>query len=90
MLLEHFEIFKRVDLAKIAGMNQAHEQITDVGPMLGFIKQGVFAVKDRLFKRALTQIVYGCRPVHPLRTVIQNTSQLPTVFTPFIGAGSGW
>ena len=44
MLLQGFEIFKWIDLAKITGMNQAHEQITDVGPMFGFIKQRVFAV----------------------------------------------
>ncbi len=54
MLLQHFEIFKWIDLAKIAGMNQAHKQITDVGPMFGFIEQGIFTVKDRLFKRPFT------------------------------------
>jgi hypothetical protein len=54
MLLECFEIFKWIDLAKITGMNQAHEQITDVSPVLGFIKQRIFPVKDRLFKRLFT------------------------------------
>jgi hypothetical protein len=49
MLLECFEIFKWIDLAKIAGMNQAHEQIADVSPVFGFIKQGIFTVKNRLF-----------------------------------------
>jgi hypothetical protein len=39
MLLQGFEVFKWIDLAKIAGMNQAHKQITDVCPVLGFIKQ---------------------------------------------------
>ena len=75
MLLQGFEVFKWIDLAKIAGMNQAHKQITDVCPVLGFIKQGIFAVKDHLFKRALTQIIYRCRAMHPLKTLIQNTSQ---------------
>ena len=44
MLLQGFEIFKWIDLAKITGMNQAHEQIADVSPMFGFIKQGIFPV----------------------------------------------
>ena len=39
MLLECFEIFKWIDFAKITGMDQAHEQIADVRPMFGFIKQ---------------------------------------------------
>ena len=46
MLLQRFEVFKWIDLAKVAGMNQAHEQIADVRPMFGFIKQRVFAMKD--------------------------------------------
>ena len=65
MLLECFEIFKWIDLAKITGMNQAHEQITDVGPMLGFIEQRIFAVKDRLFKSALTKIIVQRSLWHP-------------------------
>ena len=73
--MRSFEIFKRTDLAKITGMNQAHGQITDVGTMFGFIKQRVVAVKDRLFMSALKQIIYGCRAMHPLEKVIQNTLQ---------------
>ena len=65
MLLQGFEIFKWIDFAKITGMDQAHEQIADVRPMFGFIKQRIFAVKDRLFKRPLAQIIVQRGLWHP-------------------------
>ena len=46
MLLQGFEIFKGVDLTKITGMDQAHEQIAHVNAMLGLVKQMVFPVKN--------------------------------------------
>ena len=65
MLLQGFEILEGIHFAQIAGMNQAHEQITDVSPMFGFIKQRVFAVKDRLFQRALTEVIVQRSLWHP-------------------------
>ena len=50
MLYQCCQIIEWIDFGKAAGMDQAHEQITDVSPMFGFIKQRVFAMKDRLFK----------------------------------------
>jgi len=43
-------------------MDQAHEQVTDLCPVLGFIKQGVFAVKDRLFQSLLADVIIQGRP----------------------------
>ena len=57
MLLQGFKIFKWIYLAKITGVDKAHEKIANVSAMFGLVKQGVFPVKDSLFKRLLTQVV---------------------------------
>jgi hypothetical protein len=70
MLLQGFEIFKGIDVAKIAGMDQAHEHIADVGPMLGLEKQRIFPVQDRLFKRLFAKVMPTaglCRVVNFIR-----------------------
>lgn len=51
------DIVERVDIVELAGMDQAHEQITNVSSMLCFVKQGVFPMHDSPFEYLLTQIV---------------------------------
>jgi hypothetical protein len=46
MLLHGFKIFKGIYLAKIAGVNQTHEHITDVSAVLGFEEQRIFPMQD--------------------------------------------
>ena len=75
MLLQCREIIKGIDTGQVAGMDQAHEQISNSRTIFSFIKQCIFAMQDGFFESPFADIVYGCRPMHPLRTVIQNTSQ---------------
>ena len=45
-------------------MDQAHEQVTDLGTVSGFIKQGILAVQDSLFQGLLAEIVVQGRAGH--------------------------
>jgi hypothetical protein len=38
-------------------MDEAHEQIPDIGPMLGPVKQGVLAMLDAPFQALFTDII---------------------------------
>ena len=75
MFLKSGEVIKRIYMVQVAGMDQAHEQITDLRAMFGFKKQTVFAMQYSLFQSPFAKIIYGCLAMHPLKKVIQNTSQ---------------
>ena len=49
MAVEFGQVIEGVGVAKFAGVDQAHEEIADMGTVFGFVKQGVFAVKDCFF-----------------------------------------
>jgi len=38
-------------------MNQAHEQIANVGSVLGLIKQGIFSMQNSLLQGSLADVV---------------------------------
>jgi len=40
------EIVERIGAVELAGMNQAHKQITDPGAVQGLIEQRILAVQD--------------------------------------------
>ena len=44
MLLKSNQIIEGIDLSKVAGVDQTHEQVPDLGAMLRFEEQGVFAM----------------------------------------------
>ena len=75
MFLKLSDIIKRIGVIQTTGMNQAHEHIADIGTMFCFVKQGVFSVANAHLESLFTNIVYGCRAMHPVEKVIQNTSQ---------------
>jgi hypothetical protein len=75
MLLKSNQIIEGVDFSKVAGVDKTHEQIPDFGPMLRFVKKGVLSVQYGFFQSSFADIVYGCFAMHPLKKVIQNTSQ---------------
>jgi hypothetical protein len=75
MFLKFCQVIKGIDTSQIAGMDQAHKQIPNARTIFSFIKQGIFAMQDGFFQSPFADIVYGCRSMHPLRIVIQNTSQ---------------
>ena len=57
MALERNEIFEGVFLGKFSAVDQAHEEITDLGATLGAIKQRILSVKNRFLERSFTNIV---------------------------------
>ncbi len=75
MFLKFCQVIKGINPSQIAGMDQAHKQIANARTIFSFIEQGIFAMQDGFFQSPFANIVYGCRTMHPLRTVIQNTSQ---------------
>jgi len=44
MFLEGHQVFERIDIPQVAGVNQAHEHIADEGAMFGLEEKGVFSV----------------------------------------------
>lgn len=64
MFLEFGEIVKRIDLVQFAGVDQAHKQISHVGPVLGFVEVGILAVQDRFLEGSFTHIVHLRRQIH--------------------------
>ena len=48
------EIVERIDLAKLARVDQAHVEIAHAGVVLRLEEEGVFAMQDCLFERLST------------------------------------
>ena len=46
MLLQGGQVFKGVYFLQVAGVNQAHEQVADISPVLGFVEQRVFPMQN--------------------------------------------
>ena len=44
MALQLDQVVERVDAAQLAGVDQAHEQITDLRPVQGAVEQGVLSM----------------------------------------------
>ena len=57
-------VVKRIDLIGSTGLNQAHEQVPDIRPALGPIKQAVLAMKDRHLQNPLGDMVVERRARH--------------------------
>ena len=54
-----------VDAVEGARVNQTHEQIADVSPVFGPIKQRIFSMKNRLFQNLFTNIIIEWRSRNP-------------------------
>jgi len=57
-------------MVQVAGMDQAHEQITDLCAMLGFIKQTVFAMQYILFQSPLRVCVPNAGNEKPVKLLV--------------------
>ena len=57
MLLQCREIIKRIDTGQVAGMDQAHEQISNSRTIFSFIKQCIFPMQDGFFESSFADIV---------------------------------
>ena len=50
MPLDLDEVIERIDVCKLAGMNQAHEQIPNFGAVQRAIKQRIFTAQHRTYR----------------------------------------
>lgn len=57
VLLKHGQIEERIDLVKLAGVNEAHKEIPDVGAMFGLEEVGILSMEDSFFQSLFTKIV---------------------------------
>ena len=64
MTLKLGQVIERIGPAEFAGVDQAHEDVPDVGAMARLVKQGVLAMENRLLQGPLTDIVVQGRPGH--------------------------
>ena len=62
VFLKGRQVMKGVDAVEGASVNEAHEQIPDVSPVLGFIEQRIFPMLDRPLKNLLTKVVVQWGP----------------------------
>jgi hypothetical protein len=62
MALQLDEIVEWIDVVRLAGVNQAHEQISHPRSMPGLVNQRVPSMKNGFFQRTLDQIVVDGRP----------------------------
>ncbi len=51
------EVAQRVDAGQLAGMDQAHEEISHIGPSLGFVEQGIFAIQNGILQGSFTDVI---------------------------------
>ena len=65
MIFQGVQILKSVDAGKITGIDNAHEQISDVRTMKGFKKQRVFAVQDSFFQHYFANVIIQRGARHP-------------------------
>jgi hypothetical protein len=55
--LELGEVVERTDPIELAGVDQAHLEVADGGPVLRFIEERIFTVEDRFFQRPFAEVV---------------------------------
>ena len=65
VFLKRRQVMERVDVVEGAGVNEAHEQIPDISPVLSPIKQTVLPVLNCPLKNLFTEVVvqWGARNV---------------------------
>ena len=56
VLLEGHQVVERVDPIKLTGVDEAHVDVADSGPVQRFKARGVFPVKDRHLERNVAKL----------------------------------
>ena len=57
VLLEGHQIIKRIDPIEFTGVDEAHVNVADSGPMQCFKAQGVFPMEDRHLESAFRNVM---------------------------------
>jgi hypothetical protein len=55
VLLKSNQVMKGVDLVEGASMDETHEQIPDIGPMLGLEEKALFPMENRPFQNLFAE-----------------------------------
>jgi hypothetical protein len=55
VLLKHGQIEERIDPVELAGVNEAHKEVTDVGAMFGLEEVGILSMEDSFFQSLFTK-----------------------------------
>lgn len=56
ILQQSDQVIKGINLHQIAGMDQAHEHVPDIGPVLSPVKQRVFPMLDTSLQALFTDV----------------------------------
>ena len=78
MILQGVQILKSVYAGKIAGIDNAHEQISDVRAVQSLEKQRVFAVQDSFFQHYFANFM----PTSELCRVVESGPVFERIFRP--------
>ena len=75
MFLKFGKIIKGINTSQIAGMDQAHEQISNARTIFSFVKQCIFPMQYGFFESPFADIVVKGRLWHPQK----ESQRLPVV-----------
>ena len=73
------QVVEGICAGQSAGVDEAHEQIADVGAVFSFVEQRVVAVANRRFQQSLTDVM----PTPGLCRVARTTAEVAMVFPAF-------
>ena len=57
MMVQGHEVVEGIDAIELAGVDQAHEEVADLGSVERFVTQGVSPVEDRRFQSPFADII---------------------------------
>jgi hypothetical protein len=69
MALQLREVVQRVGSVQLAGVNQTHEQIPDLGAVHRLVEERILAVQDRFLQGALDDVMPRPRLCRVLRVL---------------------
>jgi hypothetical protein len=56
VLLKHGQIEERIDPVELAGVNEAHKEVPDVGAMFGLEEVGILSMEDSFFQSLFAKV----------------------------------
>ena len=62
MALERHQIFEGIDLVQLAGMDQRHENVADLGPASRFVEEGITTVQDGHLEASFDRVIVQWSP----------------------------
>src|SRR5438094_8042326 len=75
MAMELGQVIERISGAELARIDEAHEDVADVGAIRGLIEQRVLSMQDRFFQSTFAEVVVQRRSSFPQK----QCEAIPTV-----------